>query len=716
MGASGLVVPDTMDDALLVSADRVGAPPCPRRWTWCAVLTLVVVLLLPWEQLPHHLSLLPEASGSFTRLVEDSSNFSSEGSRRFSEEASSKDEVAKLEREVQSLKAEVQSLKAWKELVEHQVTEGGLELPSSEKSDKGNNSGAPLRPFCFKNVSLSAQQLGEEAERVRRRMKDTKTVAQNFILQVRLRYVQLRVFFLEAKPVLGNLALTVALGIIGFALLLLLYFVHPQGDEIKLLMQWELKPAKVDAKVEAVFSLIVPWLTYLSCLMIGYIFGAAAAQSIWILPAHYLPLLIRSTYLEKLLADERSLENRMHSKSSRVLTAQGHEEMRSSACSIANDDPCYVEVEEIEEGAESPPLALPSRFNAKERQTVNMRARTRALLEAAQEEAESAHLRWLDQAPRLTVVPEGAEAPKESQADSRASTQDPSDEAQTQPWASRGRSWASRGQRSSSSSLQDPAADWGPEEMAAMRSWAQRDSHSRHHGGRLTYWSRRSADYDLQLEPADLEGFTVFSWDFVLSKLEILDMVSDGAASATAIFLPDAAKGRFVASFAGGSAVLRNFMWAVGLSGAMSLGLLYATLVQCGLLPLSTAVNLEQAGLGLEAGRLTQRISVRLLLVRILGENLLQLMLQGSQLMAVGDSLISQPLLLVSLCLSVLFTAKKAVEVTVESTQVASRQLEVAAFAAVSWLWLFFASFRVVVLQLCPCHSWGVTTGCLALL
>lgn len=231
-------------------------------------------------------------------------------------------------------------------------------------------------------------------------------------------------------------------------------------------------------------------------------------------------------------------------------------------------------------------------------------------------------------------------------------------------------------------------------------------------------------------------SFTYFSLDFVLSKLEIFDNVSDGAACAAAVFMASSAKERFIMSFQGGSAWCAGPMSAIGgLGSLMCIALLLLTLVQFGVLGASEGAPLEQAGLGEAARRKRaqnqEQRSVSLLVGTAVGENMPQFLLLGSLLMATGESLLVQPILMLSLSLTILGTAKGAMYVTTDAIHklcsaakepdwLAARDhwgtaAAMLAFAVASWSFFVFGTLRIGMLQLCPCHTWGITTGCVPL-
>ena len=122
-------------------------------------------------------------------------------------------------------------------------------------------------------------------------------------------------------------------------------------------------------------------------------------------------------------------------------------------------------------------------------------------------------------------------------------------------------------------------------------------------------------------------------------------------------------------------------------------------------------------------------------LARTLAEAVPQILLQGSLLMARGKRLVDQPLLVTSLALSLLTAIRKSCELTSGFFLLLDKMRDAMthrppgdmcqtclffplAFAlaalptATLWLLIAFAALRVLMIQLCPCHSWGIGTGC----
>lgn len=241
----------------------------------------------------------------------------------------------------------------------------------------------------------------------------------------------------------------------------------------------------------------------------------------------------------------------------------------------------------------------------------------------------------------------------------------------------------------------------------------------------------------------DLKGLgSLRAPNFLLSKLELLDAQSDGLTTAAAFFLDSAAQARFTASFASNGPLVHTAISALGLPGLMLLCLLLAVFTQCGALVMSQLgprpgdeVPCEFAGFSISPSKLKadamEATIFRCLLsalARTLCEGIPQILLQGSMLMAVGQSLLQQPLLVISLALSLFTSCRKALEVTGSIAEIGKDACKrgttgdtfILAVLAVSvaalWLLLLLAAWRTAMLQLCPCHVWGITSGCQVLL
>lgn len=222
--------------------------------------------------------------------------------------------------------------------------------------------------------------------------------------------------------------------------------------------------------------------------------------------------------------------------------------------------------------------------------------------------------------------------------------------------------------------------------------------------------------------------------NFFLSKLEVLDAQSDGLTTAAAFFLDVSAKARFCASFSSNGPVVHTVVSALGLPGLMFFFLLVAVITQCGALVVcgdisgggkDDKVPCEFAGFSIRPSKCVTHADIERAtlsaLARTLCEGIPQILLQGSMLMAVGQSLLQQPLLMISLVLSLFTSCRKAHEVTRNIALLSEYGMGfffslLTGSAAALWLLLLLAIWRTVMLQLCPCHVWGITSGCQVLL
>lgn len=230
--------------------------------------------------------------------------------------------------------------------------------------------------------------------------------------------------------------------------------------------------------------------------------------------------------------------------------------------------------------------------------------------------------------------------------------------------------------------------------------------------------------------------------NFLLSKLEVLDTYSDGLTCAAAYFLSSEAKERFQASFMNSPSFVRLAVDHLGLGGLMALALLTSVIAQDGALLVAQFGEAEDdiacdfAGFSISPSKVivfdgpggvwVPLTAVLSSLARTLCEGIPQILLQGSMLMAVGQSLLKQPLLVTSLGLSLFTSCRKAYEAARNAAGFVFllgphelRDPFVLCIVAVIWialvaLWLLLllATWRVAMLQICPCHVWGISTGC----
>jgi len=217
---------------------------------------------------------------------------------------------------------------------------------------------------------------------------------------------------------------------------------------------------------------------------------------------------------------------------------------------------------------------------------------------------------------------------------------------------------------------------------------------------------------------------------FIMSKLELVDAASDGAALA-AIAYKEATSAvfhaRVVYAWANGGAISRALLPVVGVCGVtgfLALSLLSATMTQHALMQLGEddggTLEADLAGLGALAeaherrkqsrgfsGENKEEASIRrsdpnrimlATVARILGERLLQVFWQTSALMATGQSLREQPMLLASLVISIGTMMKKAFDFL---------RFACPLVGVVMLFPLLFCATRIAMTDLCPEHAWN---------
>lgn len=233
---------------------------------------------------------------------------------------------------------------------------------------------------------------------------------------------------------------------------------------------------------------------------------------------------------------------------------------------------------------------------------------------------------------------------------------------------------------------------------------------------------------------------------FLLTKLEVLDALSDGLTCASALYITVHERVRFEQSFAQSASFIRCTVAFLGLPGLMFVAVLVAIVSQLGTL-LGAAVSApHDTGLATAArdfagfspvARVTRRPegpdvdpgALLSSLARTLCEGIPQILLQSSLLMVVGQSLLEEPLLLTSLALSLLTSLRKVLETTrtvaFALAKIGPEMCQRGDFFFLAiwglipilalWLLLALAVWRTTMLQLCPCHMWGISTGCMVL-
>lgn len=226
------------------------------------------------------------------------------------------------------------------------------------------------------------------------------------------------------------------------------------------------------------------------------------------------------------------------------------------------------------------------------------------------------------------------------------------------------------------------------------------------------------------------------AWDilaFLLSKLDVQDAVGDGLAVAAAASLPMSAHQRFVDSFAH----LPSLQWAVdtlGLAGVVALALAYATWLQAMLVILAgsgtkggRSVMAEMAGMGaLARGILVRgdeadsaaRVFV-LAITRVLAEAAPQALSQTSLLMAAGESILLQPVVLASVIMS-LGVMLIQIEEAVRGACLIEKGMDALFFrlGAIGLVMLIlgiatYCGLKLYMTESCVSRLWGISSGCI---
>eukprot|EP00747_Dinoflagellata_sp_TGD_P180003 gnl/TRDRNA2_/TRDRNA2_31739_c0_seq1.p1 gnl/TRDRNA2_/TRDRNA2_31739_c0~~gnl/TRDRNA2_/TRDRNA2_31739_c0_seq1.p1 ORF type:complete len:423 (-),score=56.49 gnl/TRDRNA2_/TRDRNA2_31739_c0_seq1:63-1160(-) len=213
-----------------------------------------------------------------------------------------------------------------------------------------------------------------------------------------------------------------------------------------------------------------------------------------------------------------------------------------------------------------------------------------------------------------------------------------------------------------------------------------------------------------------------------MTKLEVLDAVSDGAAWTTVrlheandpLFVP-----RLIYAYSHSgwlTAQLAVGMQTLGLSGCMMLSLLGALLAQSaavkirhregGQIMLASA-QADMAGLGALGEALGDALTedlrgskaFGLIVSRVVCESLPQLLWQSSAIMAMDKSLLENPVLLLSLTLTLITTAQKGVDTVKVALQDAKPLL---VWGAIILLATLYFATKLAMAQICPSHSWNL--------
>lgn len=231
------------------------------------------------------------------------------------------------------------------------------------------------------------------------------------------------------------------------------------------------------------------------------------------------------------------------------------------------------------------------------------------------------------------------------------------------------------------------------------------------------------------------------AWDilaFLASKLDVQDAAGDGLAVAAAASLPASAHERFVLSFA----KLPSLQWLVhnlGLAGVVAAALAYATWLQAMLVILAgtgvkggRAVLADMAGLGaLARGMLATseqggeqedsapRVFI-LALTKVLAEAAPQALSQTSLLMAASESILEQPVVLVSVLLSLTVMLVQVKEAVRGACLVQKWGVDALFYrAGATGLVLVILSVcaycltKLYMTEVCKGRLWGISGGCI---
>lgn len=220
---------------------------------------------------------------------------------------------------------------------------------------------------------------------------------------------------------------------------------------------------------------------------------------------------------------------------------------------------------------------------------------------------------------------------------------------------------------------------------------------------------------------------------FAFGALEALDAPSDGIAIASASFLNPEAHRRYVESWRNGTlSFMAPLLDKFGLAGVMSVSQLFASTVQTSVAFSSPVAAADLGGLGALAKRVSGLLNsntyasvAAMVTARVLMESAPQLVYQTSLIMAQKQSLLEQPAVAFSICLSFLSMCKKVIELIAalctEMNQMKDRRgillfgLRGAMSILPLLIFLLYMAVRVYKIDACPSHMWGISTGCVGL-
>jgi hypothetical protein len=223
---------------------------------------------------------------------------------------------------------------------------------------------------------------------------------------------------------------------------------------------------------------------------------------------------------------------------------------------------------------------------------------------------------------------------------------------------------------------------------------------------------------------------------FTLSALEALDAPSDGVAIATASLAGTEVHHRFVESYRTGSlAFMVPVIDRLGIAGIMSINQVIASVAQVVAAMYDVQVATDLGGLGAMARRLPKQdggpgwiASIGAVGARVLLETAPQMLWQTSLLMAQGIGFVDQPLLTISILLSFFAMTKKVFEmVRVGVAEIIEKEESgapseawaiIAVMLAIQTapliMFLLYMSMRLYMMEVCPSHVWGLSTGCVS--
>lgn len=224
-----------------------------------------------------------------------------------------------------------------------------------------------------------------------------------------------------------------------------------------------------------------------------------------------------------------------------------------------------------------------------------------------------------------------------------------------------------------------------------------------------------------------LSELTLSQWKaMVLSKVDILDSISDGLSLATAFWLSPEAGATFVRSFEG--SFLHGFVSVIGAGGLMALALAFATFSQMAIVS-GNASLCESAGMGAAAkglgdSKAVEQAALVGFLTRTFSEQLPQVLLQTSLLMAKGQGLLGQPVILCSVAIScatatarvfgfLRWMGKREFDLPEHAKCALWSLLLLPPFCA--FLAMAVAASKCYYMEACESREWGLSTGCMPL-